>query len=448
MKTRGAFDWIRALVAGGVWLGVALGGAAQVVTNIVNDGTTDANLAKLCNVNGTGGAVVSLTVDSGLGVLVAEQSPDYTDIPLRACWYATNWTPAGGVYTVSASVKPAEAWPERQVGIMGWLNVQSAVGIAFQVRPGAVSGHLQVATINFNADQLADNETWTNLFNLDGTPATADSGSARSELGAYDPATYAILSLDFSAPTDADKAALSNVTARLTAKAFQPVDAPVQVGNTVELLTDLPLPPALAHQFGYFALWGSTIAPGGTIGSFDNLTVVGKKGSSMTPPTVQITTLTNGASFTAPADITLTAVASDPDGVVVKTELYSGGTALGAAATNKVSVTLRGLPPGTYSFVAKATDDSGNTSSTDPVIVEVKAFLLTDPTPLPDRRNFQQFQFKVRGMVGRYYCVYSTTNFVDWDFIESAYVTNDPAVLTYPVGAAKRARFFLIELNR
>lgn len=433
-------------MAGGVWLGVALGGAAQVVTNIVNDGTTDTNLAMLCNVNGTGGAVVNLAVDSGLGVLVAEQSPDYTDIPLRACWYARDWWPAGGVCTVSAWVKPAEAWPERQVGIMGWLNVQSAVGIAFEVRPGDVWGRLQVAKINFEADQAADNETVTNLFNLDGTPATADYGSAWSELGEYDPATYAVLSLEFSAPTAADKAALSDVTAHLAAKALQPVSAPAQVGNTVELLTNLPLPPA--PRFGYFALWGSIIAPGGTIGSFDNLTVVGKNGNSQAPPTVQITTPTNGASFTAPADITLRAVASDPDGVIVRTELYSGDRMVGDAATNQVSVTLRCLPPGTYSFAAKATDDSGNTSVTDPVIVEVKAFLLTDPAPLPDRRNFQQFQFNVRGMVGRYYCVYCSTDLVNWDFIDWAYVTKDPAVLSYPVSAAKRARFFLIELNQ
>jgi len=431
-------------MAGGVWLGVALGGAAQVVTNIVNDGTTDTNLAELCNVNGTGGAVVNLTADPDLGILVAEQS-GYADIPLRACWYAQYWSPAGGVYAISALVKPAEASPEWQVGIMGWLDQRSRVGLAFQVTPGDIWGRLQVATINFRADQAADNESVTNLFNLDGTPAAADYGSAWSELGAYDPALYAILSLEFSAPTDADKAALSDVTAHLTAKAFQPVVHPAQVGNTVELLTNLRLP--LAHRFGYFAVWGS-ILEGRTIGSFARLTVVGEQGGFAMPPAIEITTLTNGASFTAPVDITLSAVASDLDGVVVKTELFSGDTNILTAATNQASVTFTNLPPGIYSFTAKATDDSGACSLTDPVSVQVKVLRLTDLTLLPDRRHFQSFQFNVMGMVGQSYNVYGSRDLVNWDFIDWGSVTDEPVVLAYPVAPAEPVRFFRVELIR
>jgi hypothetical protein len=445
MKTRGVLDRVRVLAVGVAWLGAALGAEAQVVTNIVNDGSSDTNLAKLCNVFGTGGAVVNLTVDSQLKILVAAQSPDYTDIPLRACWYAWNKAPAGGVYALSARLLPADASAERRVGIMGWLNLSNRVGIAFQVRPAGALGGLQVSTIDFKAAGAADNETANNLFNLDGTPAAADYGSAWSELGEYSPARYAIMSLEFSAPTADDKASLSNVTAHLTAKAFQPISRPVQVGNTVELLTDLPLP--TAHRFGYFAVWGSIIVPGGTIGSFDHLTVVGEEGSLVMPPTVEITTVTNGASFTAPVDITLSAIASDPDGFVVETALY-WGTNVVTSPTNQASVILRGLSAGTYSFVAKATDDSGASSVTDPVTVEVKPLLLTDLTPLPDRRNFQEFQFNVTGMVGKIYYVYYSTDLVYWNFLASDWVTEEPIVLSYPVDPAEPARFFQVELIR
>jgi hypothetical protein len=291
-----------------------------------------------------------------------------------------------------------------------------------------------------------ENESATNLFNLDGTPAVADYGSAWSELGEYSPTTYAILSLEFSAPTADDKAALSNVTARVTAKAFQPVARPVQVGNTVELLTNLRLP--MAHRFGYFAVWGSTIVPGGTIGSFNNLTVIGEEGGFAEPPTVAITSVTNGASFTAPVDIRLDVEASDVDGFVVGTELYLGDLQIAASTTNIVSIRLRNLAPGTYSFVAKATDDSGALSYTDPVVVTVKPLLLTDLTPLPSRRNFQLFQFNVTGMVGDHYNVYYSTDMVNWDLLDMGWVSEDPVVLSYPVDRAERARFFQIELIR
>lgn len=446
MKTRGVFDWGRVLVAGGVWLGAALNGEAQVVTNIVNDGTTETNLAKICNVNGTGGAVVNLTAEPGLGILVAAQSPDYADMPLRACWCARSQSPAGAAYAVSARVKPADVSDERRVGVMGWLDLRTWVGIAFQVRPAGALGGLKVSTINFRAAGAVDNETANNLFNLDGTPATADYGSAWSELGDYNAALYAIMSLEFSAPTAADRAALSNVTAHITAKAFQPVARPVQVGNTIELLTNLPVP--AAHRFGYFGVWGSVNVPGGTIGSFNNLTVVGQEGGFAVPPNVAITTVTNGASFTAPVDLLVKAVADDSDGFVVETELYSGDTRIAAWPTNLTGIILKDLGPGTYSFVAKATDDSGATSLTDPVTVEVKALLFTDLTPLPDRRNFQEFQFNVTGMVGLYYNVYCSADLINWDLLTTDVVTEEPIVLSYPVDPAERARFFQIELVR
>ena len=51
--------------------------------------------------------------------------------------------------------------------------------------------------------------------------------------------------------------------------------------------------------------------------------------SSNQAPTVSLTAPANGATFTAPASITVTATASDPDGTVATVEFYAGTTLIG-----------------------------------------------------------------------------------------------------------------------
>lgn len=86
-----------------------------------------------------------------------------------------------------------------------------------------------------------------------------------------------------------------------------------------------------------------------------------------TPPTVAITGPTAGASFTAPATITLTASASDSDGTIAKVEFFSGNTLIGTATTSPYSVTWSNVLAGTYSLTAVATD-SGNASTTSTAV--------------------------------------------------------------------------------
>ena len=52
------------------------------------------------------------------------------------------------------------------------------------------------------------------------------------------------------------------------------------------------------------------------------------------PPTVSLTSPANGASFAAPASITLTASASDSDGTIQKVEFFYAGTNLIATVTS------------------------------------------------------------------------------------------------------------------
>jgi len=87
---------------------------------------------------------------------------------------------------------------------------------------------------------------------------------------------------------------------------------------------------------------------------------------------VAITAPTNGASFLAPANITVAATANDSDGTVTNVVFYQG--------TNLVSQTTNGNPyllmltnvsVGTYVFKAVATDNGGLSATSAPVTVNV-----------------------------------------------------------------------------
>jgi len=90
-------------------------------------------------------------------------------------------------------------------------------------------------------------------------------------------------------------------------------------------------------------------------------------------PTVAITAPTTNANLTAPANITITANATDTDGTISKVEFYKGTTKLGEDATAPYAYNWTNVPAGNYSLTAKATDNTGNTSTSAPVMATVKA---------------------------------------------------------------------------
>jgi len=88
-------------------------------------------------------------------------------------------------------------------------------------------------------------------------------------------------------------------------------------------------------------------------------------------PTVSITSPSNGATFTAPASITITANAADIDGTISKVEFYNGTTLLNYDATSPYTYTWTGVSAGTYSLTAKAYDNSGGVTNSSVVSITV-----------------------------------------------------------------------------
>ena len=87
-------------------------------------------------------------------------------------------------------------------------------------------------------------------------------------------------------------------------------------------------------------------------------------------PTVALTAPINNTALTAGTATTLTAIAADVDGTVVKVEFFDGATKLGEDLASPYSLVLpTGFSAGSHTLTAKATDDSGLTTTSASVTV-------------------------------------------------------------------------------
>ncbi len=106
-------------------------------------------------------------------------------------------------------------------------------------------------------------------------------------------------------------------------------------------------------------------------GSFNvnNITIT----ASNQPPAAAITSPSDGATFTEPADITITADASDSDGNVTLVEFFNGASKLGQDSSSPYQYDWNNVAAGNYTLTVKATDDEGAVTTSDPVNVDVQA---------------------------------------------------------------------------
>ena len=99
------------------------------------------------------------------------------------------------------------------------------------------------------------------------------------------------------------------------------------------------------------------------------------------PPTVSLTSPADGAIYTAPASIAITANAADPANHLTKVEFYDGATLLGTATAAPYTFTWASVPAGTYSLTAMAYNAAGLQTTSSTVSVTVTA-IATPPTDI------------------------------------------------------------------
>lgn len=88
-------------------------------------------------------------------------------------------------------------------------------------------------------------------------------------------------------------------------------------------------------------------------------------------PIVSISSPTKGNNFIAPATITIDAVASDPDGSIIKVEFFNGQTKIGETNIAPYYFTWKEVKEGTYILTAVATDNLNSKTTSAPVTITV-----------------------------------------------------------------------------
>ena len=116
-----------------------------------------------------------------------------------------------------------------------------------------------------------------------------------------------------------------------------------------------------------------------TTASISGVTV--ETGPVNRPPIAMITTPASGSTLGGPANITVDATASDPDGTVSSVEFFANGTSIGSVSAAPYSLEWNSVPAGTYTLTAVATDNAGASATSAPVTVTVTE--VAGPLPAP-----------------------------------------------------------------
>jgi Big-like domain-containing protein len=110
---------------------------------------------------------------------------------------------------------------------------------------------------------------------------------------------------------------------------------------------------------------------------------VGSSGTlSNQPPAVSLTAPAAGATFTAPASITLSATASDVDGTIARVDFYANGTLVGTDTSSPYSFSWTNVAAANYALTAVARDNAGATTVSSTRDISVK------PASLPSSAVF------------------------------------------------------------
>jgi len=86
---------------------------------------------------------------------------------------------------------------------------------------------------------------------------------------------------------------------------------------------------------------------------------------ALIPPSVSLST---GGTLSAPANVTLSATASHPNGIT-KVEFFEGSNKLGESTAPPYQFVWRNVPAGSFTVTAKATNTNGLTSTSSSIIV-------------------------------------------------------------------------------
>jgi len=115
--------------------------------------------------------------------------------------------------------------------------------------------------------------------------------------------------------------------------------------------------------------WANHVATGGRL----NVYKAANQEAANAASSVAITSPLPGATFTAPATVTISANATDATGTVTSVEFFADAVSLGTDTASPFSITTVGMPAGNYALTAKAMDSFGATATSAPVAITVQS---------------------------------------------------------------------------
>jgi regulation of enolase protein 1 (concanavalin A-like superfamily) len=96
-------------------------------------------------------------------------------------------------------------------------------------------------------------------------------------------------------------------------------------------------------------------------------------------PAVILSSPANGQTFIAPATVTMSASASDPDGSIVAVDFYVNSSLLGRDTTAPYAFSADSLAAGTYAIKAVATDDDGASAISESIAITIDGVTTSTP---------------------------------------------------------------------
>jgi regulation of enolase protein 1 (concanavalin A-like superfamily) len=282
-----------------------------------------------------------------------------------------------------------------------WRSTTDAVSFSTHGPSGAAPGWVKLARVGntITSSLSSDGNTWTTL---DSEPITM-SGTIYVGLvvTSHNPGAKAtdaftnvsVTSPGNQSPTVAITSPASGAT--LTAPASVTIDATASDSDGTVAQVDFYRGPTLIGSdttSPYSVTWSSPAAGSyqltavakdnagaSTTSAVVNVTVSAATGNQL--PNVSITSPGSGATFTAPANITIDATASDSDGTVAGVDFYQGSTLISTDTTSPYSATWNSAPAGTYSLTAVARDNAGGSRTSAAVNVTVSGTSSGLPSP-------------------------------------------------------------------
>jgi hypothetical protein len=166
--------------------------------------------------------------------------------------------------------------------------------------------------------------------------------------------------------------------------------------------------------------------------------------TSVPPPTVTLTTPTNGAIFAVPASLTLEAIALSSGATIVQVEFFAGTNALGVATNSPYNLTVSNLEAGVYVVMARATDDLGGKGISNPVNFKVEPAVSIRLTSA-NRLGNGDFQCSMTGLTSDVsVIVQASTDLIHWTDIATQMVHGTTLTFTDTNAIVFTARYYRV----